>query len=159
MAQAGSTVHSVFTSAELPFPEITLSTGEKVRLDAAAYSKYRASTVKADRDAVFDAFWTRYGGFTRTLAASLNSHVQTHVFNKNVRNFGSSLEAALFDFNIPKAVYTQLLDDVHRNLPTLHRYLKLRQKIMGLDKLGYEDLYAPIIATVDLTTRPSRRSR
>jgi oligoendopeptidase F len=156
MAEAGSTVHSVFTSAELPFPEITLSTGEKVRLDAAAYSKYRASTVKADRDAVFDAFWTRYGEFTRTLAASLNSHVQTHVFNKNVRNFGSSLEASLFDFNIPTAVYTQLLDDVHRNLPTLHRYLRLRQKIMGLDKLGYEDLYAPIIATVDLHYTPEQ---
>lgn len=154
LAQTGGTVHSVFTSGELPFPEVTLSTGEKLRLDAAAYSKHRASPVKADRDAVFAAFWGRYGEFAGTLATTLNAHVQSHVFNKDVRGFGSSVEAALFDFNIPQAVYTRLIDDVHANLPTLHRYLKLRQKIMGLPALGYEDLYAPIVDRVDLRYTP-----
>jgi oligoendopeptidase F len=156
MATAGGTVYSVFTSAELPYPTIKLSSGEEVRLDAAAYTKYRALPNKADRQAVFDAFWTRYGEFGQTLAASLNGHVQTHVFNKSVRNFDTSVEASLFDFNIPKTVYTQLLDDVHRNLPTLHRYFKLRQKIMGLDRLDYSDLYAPIIGSVDLRYTPEQ---
>lgn len=154
LAQTGGTVHSVFTSAELPFPQITLSTGEKVRLDAAAYTRYRASPVKADRDAVFAAFWGRYGEFTGTLATTLNAHVQSHVFAKDVRKFDSSLEAALFEFNIPKSVYTRLIDDVHANLPTLHRYLRLRQKIMGLPQLGYEDLYASIVESVDLRYTP-----
>jgi oligoendopeptidase F len=154
MAQAGGSVHSVFTSADMPFPEITLSTGEKVRIDAAGYTRYRAASNKADRDKVFDAFWTTYGAYTRTLAATLDSHVQTHVFNKNVRNFDSSLDAALFDFNIPQTVYSQLLADVHRNLPTLHRYFRLRQRIMGLDQLGYEDLYAPIIPSVSRRYTP-----
>jgi len=154
LAQTGSTVHSVFTSAELPYPEITLSTGEKVRLDTAAYTKYRASPVKADRDAVFRAFWASYGEFQGTLAATLNAHVQSHVFTKDVRKFPSSLEAALFEFNIPTSVYSRLIDDVHANLPTLHRYMRLRQKIMGLPELGYEDLYAPIVAEVDLEYTP-----
>jgi oligoendopeptidase F len=156
MAQTGRTVHSVFTNADLPFPEVTLSTGETVRLDAAAYSKYRASPVKADRDAVFRAFWGRYGEFSRTLATTLDAHVRTHVFNKDVRKFGSSLEAALFEYNIPVSVYTGLIDDVHANLPTLHRYLRLRQKIMGLPSLGYEDLYAPIVESVDLQYTPEQ---
>jgi oligoendopeptidase F len=156
MAQAGATIHQVFTNAELPFPTITLSTGEKVRIDGAGYEKYRASTNKADRDATFDAFWTAYGSFTRTLAATLNSQVQAHVFNKDVHLFNSSLEASLFDYNIPPKVYSQLVDDVHRNLPTLQRYLKLRQRIMGLDKLGYEDLYAPIIGSVELKYTPEQ---
>jgi len=154
MAQTGRTVHSVFSNADLPFPEVTLSTGEKVRLDAAAYTKYRASPVKADRDAVFAAFWGRYGEFTRTLATTLDAHVRTHVFGRDVRKFGNSLEAALFEFNIPISVYTRLIDDVHANLPTLHRYLRLRQKIMGLPSLGYEDLYAPIVESVDLQYTP-----
>jgi len=156
LAQAGGDVHTVFTAADLPFPEITLSNGEKVRLDAAAYTRYRASPVKADRDAVFAAFWGRYGEFTRTLATTLNAHVQSHVFSKDVRNFGSSLEAALFDYNIPVSVYTRLIDDVHANLPTLHRYLRLRQKIMGLPSLGYEDLYAPIVESVNLQWTPEQ---
>ena len=154
MAQTGRTVHSVFSNADLPFPEVTLSTGEKVRLDAAAYTKYRASPVKADRDAVFAAFWGRYGEFTRTLATTLDAHVRTHVFGRDVRKFGNSLEAALFEFNIPISVYTRLIDDVHANLPTLHRYLRLRQKIMGLPSLGHEDLYAPIVESVDLQYTP-----
>lgn len=154
MAQTGGTVHSVFTNADLPYPEITLSTGEKVRLDAAGYGKHRASPVKADRDAVFAAFWGRYGEYTRTLAATLDAHVRSHVFTRDVRKFGSSLEAALFDYNIPASVYQRLIDDVHANLPTLHRYLRLRQKIMGLPSLGYEDLYAPIVERVDLRYTP-----
>jgi oligoendopeptidase F len=154
MSGTGETVRSVFTSAELPFPEVTFSTGEKVRLDAAAFSKYRASTVKADRDLAFKAFFGRYNDFTSTLATTLNAQVQGHVFTKDVRRFNSSLDAALFDYNIPTSVYTRLIADVHANLPTLHRYLKLRQRIMGLPTLGYEDLYAPIVATVDLKFTP-----
>ena len=156
LAQAGGAVHSVFTNADLPYPEVTLSTGEKVRLDASAYGKYRASPVKADRDAVFAAFWGRYGEFTRTLATTLNAHVESHVFNRDVRKFGSSLEAALFEYNIPVSVYQRLIDDVHANLPTLHRYLRLRQKIMGLPSLGYEDLYAPIVERVQLDYTPEQ---
>jgi oligoendopeptidase F len=156
MVPAGRTVYSVFTDADFPFPEITLSTGEKVRLDAAAYTKHRASPVKADRDAVFRAFWGSYGQYTRTLATTLDAEVRTHVFNRDVRKFGSSLEAALFDFNIPVSVYTRLIEDVHANLPTLHRYLRLRQKIMGLPSLGYEDLYAPIVEKVELSYTPEQ---
>jgi oligoendopeptidase F len=156
MATAGRNVHSIFTNADLPYPEITLSTGEKVRLDASAYSLYRASPVKADRDAVFQAFWGRYGEFTRTLATTLDAHVRTHVFNRDVHKFGTSLEAALFEYNIPVSVYTRLIEDVHANLPTLHRYLRLRQKIMGLPSLGYEDLYAPMVDQVELTYTPEQ---
>jgi oligoendopeptidase F len=156
MAQAGGDVRSVFTSADLPWPEITLANGETVRLDAAAYTKYRASPDKAERDAVFKAFFGRYGEFTRTLATTLNAHVQSHVVAKNVHKFDSSLDAALFDYNIPRTVYTQLLADVHANLPTLHRYLRLRQKIMGLPQLTYEDLYAPIVQRVDLQYTPEQ---
>lgn len=156
MAATGGSVHSVFTSADLPFPEITLSSGEKVRLDASGYTKYRASPNKADRDAVFKTFWATYGGFTRTLATTLNANVQADVVNKTVHKFDSSLDAAMFQYNIPRKVYTQLLDDVHANLPTLHRYLRLRQKIMGLPQLGYEDLYAPIVGNAELTYTPEQ---
>lgn len=153
---AGSTVQSVFRGADMPFPEITLSNGEKVRLDASGYEKYRASPNKADRDAAFKAFWTRYNEFTRTYAATLNSTVEASMASRDVRKFPTTLDASLFDYNIPRSVYTQLLADVNANLPTLHRYLKLRQKIMGLPQLGYEDLYAPIVQQVTLEWTPEQ---
>lgn len=154
MADAGQAIRDVFTNAELPYPEVVLSTGEKARLDAAAYTKYRAVTNREDRRKVFQAFWTTYSGFTRTLGTSLNAQVQAHVFNARTRKFDSSLDAALFSDNIPTTVYHQLLSDLHANLPTLHRYLKLRQKMMGVDRLGYEDLYAPIVPSYDRTFTP-----
>ncbi|MDH4165226.1 MAG: oligoendopeptidase F [Gammaproteobacteria bacterium] len=156
LGATGSTVQSVFRSADMPFPEITLSSGEKVRLDAAGYDKYRASSNKVDRDAAFKAFWTRYNEFTRTYAATLNAAVEASVAHRDVRRFPTTLDASLFDYNIPRSVYTQLLADVNANLPTLHRYLKLRQKIMGLPQLGYEDLYAPIVQQVDLEWTPEQ---
>ncbi|MFA5137702.1 MAG: oligoendopeptidase F [Elusimicrobiota bacterium] len=150
MAEAASNTHNIFTNADLPYPEITLSTGEKVRLDASGYTKNRAAASREDRDAVFKTFWSKYKEFERTLGTTLDANVKTHIFDRDVHKFGSCLEAAIFDANIPVAVYRQLIADVNANLPTLHRYLKLRQRMMGVDQLRYEDLYAPIVKKVEL---------
>jgi oligoendopeptidase F len=156
LESAGEALYSIFTNADFPYPEITLSTGEKVRLDAAAYTKYRASADRGDREKVFEAFFTRYREYERTLGTALYAQVKAHVFDRDVHKFGSSLEDTLFEFAIPTDVYRQLIADVHANLPTLHRYLALRKRMMGLDKIGYEDLYAPIVNEANATFTPEQ---
>lgn len=156
LLDAGQNVHSIFTDAEMPYPEIKLSTGEKVKLDAAGYTRYRSVPNRADRLKVFKTFWTRYRQYRRTLATTLYEQIKGHMFDKKVHKFESALEAALFPNNVPPEVYHQLLRDVHANLPTLHRYLKLRQRLMKLPQLGYEDLYAPIVSGVELTYTPEQ---
>ena len=74
--------------------------------------------------------------------------------SKRVRHFDSALAAALFPRQHPAAVYKQLLADVHRSLPTLHRYLALRKRMLGLDVLRYQDLYVPLVASVDMRFAP-----
>ena len=154
MAGAAQTIRDVFVNADFPYPTVTLSTGESVRLDAAAYTKHRAAAHRADRVAVFEAFWGRYNDYTRTLGTALGAQIQAHEFSRKIRKFDSSLDEALFGDNIPKTVYSELIKDLHANLPTLHRYLKLRKRMMGLDKLGYEDLYAPIVQKYDRRFTP-----
>ncbi len=156
MSGAGESVRDIFHNAELPYPEVTLSTGERVRLDVPAYTQYRQSTNRADRDSVFRAFWGAHDRFRGTLGATLNAKVRAHVFNQQVRHFGSCLEASLFNNNIPPRVYTRLIADVHANLPTLHRYLRLRRRMMGVDTLRYEDLYAPIVKEVEMKFTPEQ---
>jgi len=156
MARGGGAVRNVFNNAEMPWPTVTLSSGEKVRLDDAAYTQYRQSSNRADRDTVFHAFFRAHRAFQGTYGATLNASVQAQIFRKETHGYASCLEAALYGDNIPTRVYTQLLDDVHANLPTLHRYLKLRQRMMGLDQLRYEDLYAPIVKSVDLHYTPEQ---
>ncbi len=158
MGGSAESIYSIFTNADLPYSkDVKLSTGETIPLlDAAAYTKYRASNNRADRDEVFKAFWTRYNDFHRTLGTSLYSQVKAHIFNKEARHYDSCLQAALDRNNIPVEVYTQLISDVHANLPTLYRYLKLRQRMMGVDQLRYEDLYASIVKDVDLHYTPEQ---
>jgi oligoendopeptidase F len=154
MTNAGVSFHSTFTDAELPYSEVTLSDGETVRLDAAGYTRYRGTPNREDRIAVFQAFWGQYQNYRRSLAASLYAQVKTHIFNRNVRSFASSVEASLFNNNIPVSVYKQLIEDVHEYLPTLHRYLKLKEKMLGLEQIGYEDLYTSSVKEVDLRYTP-----
>lgn len=154
MASGSSNAYETFTNADFPYPEVVLKSGEKVRLDAQAYTLYRSLSDREDRDKVFRTFWSRYKEFERTLGTTLDGVVKTHIFDKNVHKFSSSLDAAIFDSNVPTAVYTRLIKDVHVNLPTLHRYLKLRQKMMGVGQLRYEDLYASIVKKVDLHYTP-----
>jgi len=154
MERAGGEVHGVLSNADLPYPSIKLSTGETVRLDASAFTLHRQARARADREKVFAAFFNALKTYERTMGATLAAAVKSHLFEKRVRHFDTALEAALFQDNIPTAVYKQLLADVHRSLPTLHRYLALRQRVLGVDHLRYQDLYVPLVASVDMHFAP-----
>jgi len=158
MAGAGRAIREVFVNADFPYPEVTLSTGETVVLEPAAFTKYRAAAYGEDRQRVFRAFFEAHGRYARTLGTALDAEIRAHVYQRDVRAFGSCVEAALFADNIPVSVYSRLLAETHRNLPTLHRYLDLRQRMMGLDELGYEDLYAPIVPRYERTFTPQEAS-
>jgi oligoendopeptidase F len=150
----GGEIFSVLTDADLPWPTVKLSTGAEVRLDPSGYGLARASRARDDRDRVFDAFFGSVKTYQRTIGASLYATARGHVFEKKIRSFGSSMESALFRDNIPPAVYRQLLADVAKNLPTFHRYLALRRRMLGVDKLRYQDLYVPLVGSVDLKFSP-----
>ena len=154
MAGIPDNAYGQFTGADFPYPEIVLSSGEKVRLDPSGFARVRASAVRADRDAAFKAFFQAHDAFKGTLGTLLYGQVMTHVFNKDARHYASCVEAALDENAIPVGVYSALVDSAHAGLPTLHRYLRLRQKMMGLDGLRYEDLYAPAVGSVDLRYTP-----
>jgi oligoendopeptidase F len=154
LAKAGGQVAGLLRDAELPWPTVRLSTGEEVRLDPAGYALHRASTVRADRDRVFEAFYGALAGHEKTLGALLYATVRAHLFEKRVRSFGSTLEASLFRDAVPPAVYQRLLADVRRSLPTLHRALALRRRMLGVERLRTQDLYAPAVPEREMRFTP-----
>jgi len=151
LANAPSSIYDIFTNADFPYPSVTLSDGKTIKLNASAYSLYRAVPNRADREKVMSAFFGALGTYRGTFGATLNSQVQSDVFYARSRKYQTALEAALDGPNIPVAVYTRLIDGVNKHLPTFHRYLTLRRKMMDLKELHYYDLYAPLVASVDLT--------
>ena len=84
----------------------------------------------------------------------MNGQVQSDEFTANARHYTSALESALDGAAIPTSVYTRLVGGVNDGLPTFHRYLQLRKKMMQLPDLHYYDLYAPLVATADLHYTP-----
>lgn len=151
LARGPSTIFSIFSNAELPYPTVTLSDGEEVRLDKAGYAKYRAVENRADREVVFQAFWKAFEGFKQTFGTQLYAQVQKDIFYARVRHYDSCLHSALDSDNVPVEVYHSLIENVNQNLPTFHRYLTLKARMLGVDQLKYSDLYAPVVKDVDLT--------
>jgi oligoendopeptidase F len=100
------------------------------------------------------AFFGALGSFSRTYGTTMNSEVERAMYFARARKYPTTLAATLDVPNIPVSVYMRLIDGVGRNLPTFHRYLNLRKKMMGLDELHYYDLYAPLVESVDLEYSP-----
>ena len=150
MADSPGTINSIFTNADFPYPQVKLEDGTSVRLDPAAFSLQRRSSVRENRKTVFKSYLSKMNDFRRTFGAQLASEVRKNMFFSRTRFYKSSLERALDAYNIPVAVYTNLIAGVHDHLETLHRYLRLRRRLLGLEELHYYDLYAPIVRELDL---------
>ena len=151
-ARSASSIRRTLANAELPWPQIKLSGGEEVRLDTAAYAKYRASPGRGDRKQVFGAFWNVWKQYERTLGASLYSNLLADRFYSQARAYPNSLSAALAEDNIPESVYRTLVRETNAGLPVLHRYFKLRADMLGLDDPAYYDIYPPLVeATGEFT--------
>ncbi len=154
LADTPSGVYSILANADLPYPTVGLSDGRSVKIDQAAFTNYRTLANRADREKVMAAFFQSLGGFNRTFGATINGEAQKLLFYAKARKYESSLEMELDGPNIPVSVYSRLIEGVNRNLATFHRYLSLRKRMLGIEQLHYYDLYAPLVATVDLKYTP-----
>ena len=149
MASGPSSAFNIFSNADFQRPTVILSDGKSVKLNDAAYELHRASPIREDREKVMASFFGALGGYRGTFGSMMDTSVQASIFYARARKFDSSLDAALDAPNVPASVYSKLLEGVNRNLPTFHRYLKLRKRMLGVADLHYYDLYAPLVKSVD----------
>jgi oligoendopeptidase F len=139
------TMHSVLANAELPVPTVTFSEGKPVRLTQPSFEKLRQSPVRADRKLAFDEYWGTWKKFEGTAGSMLTTQVMGDHFTAQSRKFASALQAAQFPDNMPDAVYRTLVAETNAALPTLHRYLRVRKRLLGIgDELRYYDNYPPL---------------
>ena len=148
---APSDIFGILSDADFPYPTVTLADGKSVQLDSAGFNLYRALPNRGDREKVMSAFFGSLGSFRGTFGATMNGQIQRDLFYAKARNYRTALESSLDPANIPTSVYMHLIDGVNKGLPTFHRYLNLRKKMMGVDQLHYYDLYAPLVSSVDLS--------
>jgi oligoendopeptidase F len=139
-------IYQQLAEAELPKNTVKLSNGKTVQLTQDVFEVQRTSSVRADRKKVFDSFFGSWKSFEGSFGANLASQVQMNVYMARSRRFGGSLEAALFGNDMPPSVYRTLVEQANAGLPTLHRYLKLRKKVLGVTgELAYYDNYPALV--------------
>lgn len=143
---APSSIYSMIANSDLPFPLIDTPEGEQVRLDSQGYGRLRSHPDAAFRKQVFDAFWGAWQDYRNSIGMVLNSHIQTQVALARARGFDSVLQRELFSDNLPDSVYHTLVAEVNAALPTLHRYFRLRARMLGLEQLRYSDIYPPLVS-------------
>ena len=145
MSGAGGSAYSILTNADIPWPTIKLSTGEEVRLDAPAYTKYREAPNRDDRKRVMDAFFAVFKTYERTFGVTLYSQLKEDSVLARARKYPDSITRALDANRLPVAVLDMLIAQTNANLPTLHRYFRLRAKMLGVPQMQYYDIYPPLV--------------
>ncbi|MES2624837.1 MAG: oligoendopeptidase F [Pseudomonadota bacterium] len=143
---APSNIYSIISNSDIPFPTYTLPSGEEVRVDSQGYGRLRSDPDREVRKEVFDLFWSKWQEYSNSVGMVLNSHLQTQVALAKARNYDSVLERELFEDNLPPDVYHTLVEEVNKALPTLHRYFRLRARMLGVEQLHYYDIYPPLVA-------------
>lgn len=142
---APSSIHNIMTNADMKFGNIKDEDGEEVELTEGNYSSFIRSKNREVRENAFKALFGEYKAFENTLATTLSSSIKAFNFSAKVRNYNSALEASLKPNDIPLEVYTNAIKTIDNNLSSLHRYVGLKKRLLGLEEMHMYDLYVPVI--------------
>lgn len=150
ITRAPAETFEILTNADLLFPSITDEQGQEIRLSHARYSRLLENQDRRVRRDTFKQYYSAYRGIRNTLATTLAARMRSQVLNARLRNYESSLHAALAPNDIPVEVYHNLITTVNANLPRLHRYMSWRKRYMQLDELHTYDLYVSLVPAADV---------
>lgn len=148
--QASHKAFSALNDADFKFGTVSNNKGEEAELTHALYGLFIRDQDRSLRENAFKKMHGKYLDYENTLCELINGQIQSHIFNARARNFSSSLEAALFPKNIDTSVYHSLIQAVDEKIGTLHKYVKLREKVLGVGPLHLYDMYVPLTSQVDI---------
>jgi oligoendopeptidase F len=142
-------IYDMLTDADFKFGTILNEKGEEVEITQGRFISFLENQDRRVRQDAFKTYYQTFASYNNTLSSIYATSVKADIFNARVRRYQNSLEAKLHPINVPLEVYSNLLETVNRNLPNLHRYLRARKRLLGLDELHMYDLYVPLVAQAD----------
>ena len=146
--QAPRTVYEELSTSDIQFPTLTFSDGQTVKLAPGAYAALLESNRnQADRAKAAEAHLKTYGANAATYAAIYKGVLERDWFLAQARDFPTTLDAALFGNAIPRAVVENLISATRAGTAPLQRYIRLRQKLLGLKQYHTYDNFQPLFRT------------
>mgnify|MGYP001624262423 CR=1 FL=1 len=144
-----SDVFGMLDDAELNLP-FMMYQGKRVKLSHGLYSVIMSGKDRDAREKAFRKYYSAYEKILGTLATAYFGNVKKDIFYKNVRGYGSCLEMALSEEDVTRDVYDNLITSVNDAAPVMHRYMQVRKKALGFDKMHMYDLYIPLVENAEL---------
>ena len=149
MADAPDTIYGAFADADITFADAVDSAGGNHPLTQGTFVPLEESTDRVLRKSAYENLYDGFAGFRNTAAAILNAQNKQLKFFAETRKYANAFERSLDRTNVPTSVYLNLIEAVHENLPKMHRYVRLRKKLLGLEDLHFYDIYTPLVADAD----------
>ena len=147
-ASAPGDAYDMLTGVDMEFPNVIGENGEELPLTGGNFGVYRESECRKVREDAFEKMFGTYKKFINTIAATYGGSVKFDCFRAKARGYSSALEAALSAGNVPLSVYNNLIDEIHEAIPTMKKYIELRARALGKEKVDMFDLYVPIVEGV-----------
>ncbi len=149
MSGAPSDIYGNFANADMTYPDAVDAEGNKHPLTQGTFVPYMSGDDRVLRKSAYENVYHTLGGFRNTAAAMLNAQGKQLKFFADARKYPSTLEAALDRTNVPTDVYLNLIEAVHQNMDKMHRYVRLRKKLLGVEELHFYDVYTSLLPGVD----------
>ena len=148
MSQNPSNVFGMFNNADLTFPDALDAQGKAHPVTGGSFVALQANPDRELRKNSFQSMYGTYAKFKNTSAAMLNGQMQQLKFYAEARKYPTTLDAALSRTNVPTEVYRNLIAAVHANMDKMHKYVRLRKKLMGVEELHFYDVYTDLVPGV-----------
>ena len=145
MAGAPDSIYSSLLNADLTYPDAVDSEGKSHSLSQSTFVPLEESGDRVLRKSAYENLYHTLNGMRNTAAGLLDAQNKQQKFYATARKYSSAREAALDGTNVPLSVYDNLIEAVHRNLDKMHRYVRLRKKLLGVDQLHFYDIYTPLV--------------
>ncbi|MBQ9912062.1 MAG: oligoendopeptidase F [Firmicutes bacterium] len=145
VSSAPENINSLLQDADFKWDDVVDAKGKKHPLTNGSFTMLLEDPDQDFRKRVFEQYYKQFDAHKNTIAAAYDGHFKGLKFNAEQRHYGSTLEAALDDTEVPVEVYTNLIDAVHGNLDKMYKYVALRKKMLGVKKLHMYDVYVPIV--------------
>lgn len=149
LGQSPGTIYNLLGDADLPFPDAVDKDGNRHALSQGTFIPMEQSADRELRRSAFENFYSAYGQFRNTFASTLEAQMKQLQFFSDARKYPSPLQAALSANEIPVEIYHNLIQAVHQGFSAMHRYMRLRKQLLGVDELHYYDIYTPLVPDQD----------
>jgi len=148
MAQTPDKVYGMLTNADMRFADAVDANGEKHPLSQGTFVRCQESQDRQLRKSAYENLYDGFASVKNTAAGLLDGQNKQLKFCAEARKYPNAFEASLHATEVPTEVYLNLIEAVHKNMDKMHRYVRLRKKLLGVEQLHFYDIYAPLVSDV-----------